>query len=117
MTMILIKLFRIISVLHVLVHLMQDILQSFLESVNKLDIETIQQISMVIPNVNWSILRLFSEELDQKDPGLKLLSPGSCGLHVINGTFTYGHRHSNWEIHKLLRSLYWLFKNTPARKS
>ena len=95
----------------------KDILESCLEFVNKLCIQMIQQISMDQSNVNWSFLRLFQETLDEKDPALKLFSLGSCGLHVISITFAYGHKHSSWEIHKLLRSLYWLFKDTPARRS
>ena len=62
----------------------KEILDNFLKSVNKLGSETIQQISMDGPNVNWSFLRLFQEKLDGKEPGLKLLSRGSCGLNVIS---------------------------------
>ena len=38
-------------------------------------------------------------------------------MHVINDAFINVHKHSGWEIHKLRRCLYWLFKDTPARRS
>lgn len=38
-------------------------------------------------------------------------------MHVISGAFANGHKHCGWEIRKLLRSLYWLFKDTPGRRS
>ena len=82
MTMTLMKLLRVISVLHFLVHLVLE--SSF-------------------PVVHLS--------------GLKLLFLEYWGLHVINGPCRNGHKHPRWEIHKLLRSLYWLFKNIPGGRS
>ena len=76
------------------------------------------------PNVNWSFLRLFQETYE-KNPGLKqkrswfkvIVSEILWIACLINGAFTYGYKHSGWEIHKLLKSLYWLFKYAPARSS
>ena len=41
---------------------------------------------------------------------------GSCGLHVVHGAFKDGYISTNWNIHSLLANLYWLFKDSPARR-
>ena len=42
---------------------------------------------------------------------------GSCGLHVINGAFQTGNNASGWQINRLLRAMYRLFKDVPARRA
>ena len=42
---------------------------------------------------------------------------GSCGLHVINGALQTGHKASKWNVQALLKSIYKLFKDSPARRA
>jgi hypothetical protein len=45
-----------------------------------------------------------------------LINIGSCGLHVIHNSFKTGAAASGWDISSVLRSLYYLFKDAPARR-
>ena len=51
-----------------------------------------------------------SEEL------LQLLNIGSCGLHIVHGGLQNGTNESGWKLGHLMRSLWQLFHNTPARR-
>ena len=42
---------------------------------------------------------------------------GSCGLHVVHGAFQTGHKTSTWNINSVLRALYTLLKDSPARRA
>ena len=35
---------------------------------------------------------------------------------VVHGVFKDGYISTNWNIHSLLANLYWLFKDSPARR-
>ena len=45
-----------------------------------------------------------------------MLNIGSCGLHIIHNAFRSGSMETNWEVGQTLSSLYWLFKDSPARR-
>ena len=60
-----------------------DLLWHFKDGLKELDMKNINSISMDCPNINWSLLTKFQDDLDVNYPGLKLLSLGSCGLHVM----------------------------------
>jgi len=66
------------------------------------------------PSVNWSLLDKYKDHLTQEDIAEKPLHIGSCGLHVVNGTFQIGHHQSCWKINSVLRAVYRLFKDVPA---
>ena len=51
-----------------------------------------------------------SEELPQ------LLNIGSCGLHIVHGGLQKGVNESGWKLGHLMRSLWQLFHDTPARR-
>ena len=44
-----------------------------------------KSINSISIDINWSILTKFQDDLDVHHTGRKLLSRGSCGLHVVNG--------------------------------
>ena len=46
-----------------------------------------------------------------------MLFLGSCGLHVINGSLTTGHKAANWKVQVQLKSFFKLFKDSPARRA
>ena len=46
-----------------------------------------------------------------------MLFLGSCGLHVINGPLTTGHKAVNWNFQAQLKSIFKLFKDSPAGRA
>ena len=92
-------------------HLFEE-LQSCCIEVGK---QGIVQLSMDGPNVNWATYEFLNTDL-QTDVGRAPLNIGSCGLHVLHNAFRLGFSQSGWEIEHSLSSLYWLFKDSPARR-
>ena len=91
------------------------LLDSILKCTSKFSLGKLLQVSMDGPNVNWKFFELFSNRL-QLDHQTSLLNLGSCGLHVLHGAFMDGMKATNWNLNKLFSALYWLFKDTPARR-
>nr|CAD7570838.1 unnamed protein product [Timema californicum] len=46
-----------------------------------------------------------------------LLNLGTCGLHVVHGSLRTGVESVDWDISSLLRHMYYLFTNSPARRA
>ena len=64
------------------------------------------QISMDGPSVNWQFHRSM-----QSHP-----AHPPCGLHILHGAFQTGVEKSEIGISSLLRTLYTLFRDSPARR-
>ena len=45
-----------------------------------------------------------------------LINAGSCGLHVVYGAFKYGIASTGWKMDSLLKSLWYMFSGSPARR-
>lgn len=74
------------------------------------------QISMDGPSTNWKLLADFIKHREQNDPeDVGVLQVGCCGLHVIHGALKTGAQATGWNIDSLLRSLYYLLHDAPAR--
>lgn len=73
------------------------------------------QLSMDGPNVNWATYEKLSADIEETT-GFKLYNIGSCGLHIIHNAFKKGYSETSWHVDHALNSLYWLFKDTPARR-
>lgn len=96
----------------------QDLLQKFNHGLQPLQRKNLLQVSMDGPNVNLSFLRKLEVEMETENPdGKKLLNLGVCGLHVINGAVKTGLMTVNWELNSFLRNMYYLFKDSPARRA
>ena len=65
--------------------------------------------------MNWSFLEKYQEYVADEEIDKKTINLGSCGLHVVNGAFQTGHQSSEWHINRLLRAMYRLLKDVPAR--
>jgi len=52
--------------------------------------------------------------MNEENVETKFLQIGSCGLHVVNGTFQTGHNASGWQINRLLQAMYRLIKDIPG---
>lgn len=95
----------------------QDMVSHFTEGVidSDLKMSDMVQIGMDGPNVNWKFFHLISDKL-KNDFDTSILNVGSCGLHVMHNSFRTGARASGWNIESLLTSIYYLFKDSPARR-
>ena len=93
----------------------EHLVETILDVLESLELRKIVQISMDGPNVNWKFHRLFQEHL-RTTTGVTALEVGSCGLHIVHGAFQAGAAASGWGINDLLTSLYYLFKDCPARR-
>lgn len=70
------------------------------------------------PNANWKFMRLLKEKLSSiSDDYPRFLDLGSCGLHVVHGAFNYGHTKAGWDLSSAFNNAYWLFLNSPVRRS
>ena len=78
-----------------------NLLDSFIKCLSKLDKSKLIQVSSDGPNVNLAFLKLLNEK--RKDEELcKLIDIGTCGLHVLHGSFKHGEEKSEWKLKKLL---------------
>ena len=94
-----------------------DIVQHFEESVanSGLPICNLAQISMDGPSVNWKLFIDMKKKLAD-DYETILINVGSCGLHIVHNSFKTGATVAEWKVEALLLSLYYLFKDSPARR-
>lgn len=90
-------------------------LTAFYESVDKLTLSKILQLSMDGPNVNWKFFDSLRGDL-KKEFNHEDICIGSCGLHILNNSFKDGEKSTGWNIRGILSSLYWLFQDSPARR-
>ena len=74
------------------------------------------QVSMDGPSVNWKFYEKLIESREISEL-TGLTNIGSCGLHVIHGAFKCVAMSCECDIVKILRGLYILFNDTPARRS
>ena len=73
------------------------------------------QVSMDGPNVNWKAFRQLNNQIEAESRR-QLLNVGSCGLHTIHNSFKSGWLEIDWDVQHAFTSLYWLFKDSPARR-
>lgn len=95
-----------------------DLLEKFIEGLSALPLSNLLQVSMDSPNVNHCFFCKLKEKLenyvsncDQK----KFLDLGTCGLHVVHGSFNHGLKTVKWDLNSLLTHMYFLFKDSPRR--
>ena len=73
------------------------------------------QISMDGPSTNWKFYNLVVD--DRKEKGLpQLINIGSCGLHVIHGSFKTGAEKTDWNLKKIMKAAHTILHNMPARR-
>ena len=75
------------------------------------------QVSMDSPNVNWKTEEIIKEYRERGDPdGPDLTEIGSCGLHVLHGAYGKAQKATDWNLDKLLKAIYSIFKLSPAQR-
>ena len=60
------------------------------------------------------VLELLGDDWKENDYPT-VLNIGSCGLHVIHGAFKIGVEATHWALNKILRVIWKLFDDSPAR--
>ena len=97
----------------------ESCLNSLLDVHDGLDyVNNLVRIGMDGPNVNWKLLNMLREKRAHENPqSPKLLESGSCGIHVLHGSYNTAQSATNWNLGKILKSFYSIFKKSPARRS
>jgi len=95
----------------------QLLLDHFRHCARDLNFSKLLQVSVDGPNVNWKFHRDLQQQISL-DCNNTLLDIGSCGLHILHGAFKTGFEQNRLfsSIQTLMTSLYYLFKDSPARK-
>ena len=86
------------------------------DSVAMLDKSKFLQLSMDGPNVNWNVLDLLDNKL-LSDGFSTTVSIGSCAQHTVHGSLKTGFNSLEFEVRKILKAMFWLFNDSPARRS
>ena len=73
------------------------------------------QVSMNGPNVNWKMYKLV-EKRGENEHLPVLINVGSCGFHVVHGAFRCVAQKTKWFVDSILKSLYKLFGESPAKR-
>ena len=93
-----------------------DILKMFKSCMTGLNDEKMLQVSMDGPNINKAFLSMLNEE-HQTNESSTFIDIGTCGLHTINRSLQTGAKATDWNLKKLLPSMYQIFHESPSRAS
>ena len=93
----------------------QNILNLLLNSLNELLPQFTIQLPVDGPNTNWKVLKLLEEIRNDKEYA-PLINIGSCGLHTVHGTFETGIETTTWNLGKIMKALWQMFHNSPAKR-
>lgn len=96
----------------------EGLLKTLLKAVSdsKLNFSNIIQLAMDGPNVNIKLYRDLITILEEND-SCRMLNTSSCSLHIVHNAYKTAHNKTWKNIHKFLRSIYYLFKNFPTRRA
>ena len=95
----------------------EDLLAGFKQGMKGIPLSETMQVSMDGPHVNWKFIELLGDDEDFTKNGKQLLELLSCGLHAVHGAFQTGHKAAEWNVNEVLWSFYYLFKDSPARRT
>ena len=93
----------------------EDMLEKFHSCKENLSFGNFIQLSMDGPSVNWKFYKMVQDEL-KNEYSCNLLNTGSCGIHIVHGAFKDGCEAAGWTVQKTLSTLFWLFKDSRARR-
>ena len=93
----------------------KNVLSCLTDSISHLDSDKLLQLTMDGFNVNWLVLGMLDDKLEA-DNFARTLHIGSCAQRIIHGALKEGIHKTVWNLCKLLKSLFQLFNNSPARQ-
>lgn len=67
------------------------------DSISRLNLAKLVQISMDEPHVNWKLHEMIQGDLKQ-NLELTLLNIASCNLHIVHGAFRDGLHATGWNV-------------------
>ena len=68
------------------------------------------------PNVNWKMYDKLVEDRGENEQLQGLINVGSYGLYVVCGDFRSGAQKTKWGVDSILKALYKLFDESPAKR-
>ena len=83
--------------------------------IKDLDVSGMIMPGMDGPIVNWCAFDKINAEREKHNYA-PLFNVGSCSLHSIHGAFETGMTSNQWEIGKILKSMFKLFNKSLARR-
>ena len=91
-------------------------MDSLQQSTKPIPGEKFIQLAMDGPNVNQNILDGLEEQLIENGH-TKTINISSCAQHIVHGALQNGFCKTDWNIDKVLKSMYFLLNDSPARKN
>ena len=91
------------------------IFENFTSSLDSLKKSSTIQVLMDGPSTNWAFLDLLTSDREAEELP-KLVNIGSCGLHIVHGTFKTGFESVDWAVKNTLKGCYNLLHDSPARR-
>ena len=93
----------------------ENLVKSLSSALKHLDQQNLLQLTMDGLSVSWNVLDIICAK--RKDIEFQqLLLIGSCSQHVLYGVFKNGVTITKWDLGKILKSMFFLFHESPARK-
>ena len=92
-----------------------NLFSEMLSSTSSLSEKNMLVLSMDGPNTNWSVFEMLNAHREKNELP-QILEIGSCGLHVIHGAFQTGVKATGWELDRVLKAMWKLFNDSPARR-
>ena len=92
-----------------------NLTEEIFSAITDLDRSKFLHLAMDGPNTNWLVL----DNVDDRqvsDGFNKTLQLGSCTLHILHGAFQTGIKKSSWEISKVLKAIWKILDESPARR-
>ena len=93
-----------------------NLLDSLQESTKPIPGEKFLQLAMDGANVNWNVLDGLDEQLIENGH-TKTINIGSCAQHIVHGALQNGFCKTDWNLDKVLKSMYILLYDSPAGRS
>ena len=91
----------------------QDLNKQFNDISNELDSNKLFQISKDCLNVNFKFYEAAVTERNENKQH-QLINMEPCGLNTILGAFKTGFEKSAWKIKKILKGVYYVFRDSTA---
>ena len=97
----------------------ETVVKAFKSVHGKLDyVHDLTQISMDEPNVNWKIVEVLKQHRKEGDlSSSMLLELGNCSLHVLHRAYQTDQFKTDWNLDKVLKNCYSIFKKSSAKRS
>ena len=93
-----------------------DLLENLNKSLVGLDLSKIIHISLDDPSVNWCFSDEVVKNREEMELG-QLINIGSCGLHIIHGSFKTGVENTDWSIKVTVKGAFQILPDSPARRA